>query len=150
MRVRNLDPGFFTNEELVELPFEYRLLFAGLWTLADREGRLEDRPKRIRMELFPCDAVDVDAGLQALHEAGLIVRYQADGARYVAIPQFLRHQRPHPRETPSRIPAPPGAPEASQGVATAAMDVHEGAPKANLRQTQGAPKASLLDRWRAE
>jgi len=37
-RSRNIKPGFFKNDHLVELPFEYRLLFAGLWTLADREG----------------------------------------------------------------------------------------------------------------
>ena len=48
-RSRNIKPGFFKNEDLLDLPYEYRLLFVGLWTLADREGYLEDRPKRIRM-----------------------------------------------------------------------------------------------------
>ena len=42
-RARLLKPGFFTNEDLCELPAFGRLLFAGLWTIADREGRLEDR-----------------------------------------------------------------------------------------------------------
>lgn len=146
-RVRNLDPGFFTNEELVELPFEYRLLFAGLWTIADREGRLEDRPKRIRMALFPCDDVDVDAGLQRLHAAGLVVRYAVDGIAYLAIPKFLQHQKPHPRETASVIPPPPsspaGKPPARQGTPAAdPMQDPEGEPKARLRQTQGEPEAS--------
>ena len=44
MRTRLLKPGFFMNEELARLPVRARLLFAGLWCLADREGRLEDRP----------------------------------------------------------------------------------------------------------
>ncbi len=57
-RARNIKPGFFRNAELVELPFEARLLFIGLWTIADREGRLEDRPKQIKMEVFPADNVD--------------------------------------------------------------------------------------------
>lgn len=122
-RVRLLDPGFFTNEQLVELPFEYRLLFAGLWTLADREGRLEDRPKRIRMALFPCDNVDCDAGIQALHDAGLVLRYSVEGVAYIAILAFAKHQKPHPRETSSVIPAP------------------EGQPKVSPRQTQGEPEA---------
>ena len=121
-RVRLLDPGFFTNEHLVELPFEYRLLFAGLWTLADREGRLEDRPKRIRMAIFPCDNVDCDAGLQALHDAGMVKRYSVEGIAYVAILAFSKHQKPHPRETSSVIPAP------------------QGEPKARPRQTKGAPE----------
>ena len=51
-RARNIKPGFFKNEFLADLPFETRLLFIGLWTLADREGRLEDRPRKIKMELF--------------------------------------------------------------------------------------------------
>src|SRR5262245_4448792 len=59
-RARLLKPGFFTNEDLVELPPAARLLFAGLWTLADREGRLEDRPKRIKLAVLPYDDVDVD------------------------------------------------------------------------------------------
>ena len=46
-RARNIKPGFFANENLAECDPLARLLFAGLWCLADREGRLEDRPKRI-------------------------------------------------------------------------------------------------------
>ena len=60
MRARNIKPGFFKNEDLAECSPWARLCFAGLWTLADRDGRLEDRPKRIKAELFAFDAVDVD------------------------------------------------------------------------------------------
>ena len=104
-RARNIKPGFFRNEELAGLPFEFRLLFIGLWTLADREGRLEDRPKRIRMELFPADDVDCDAGITALESCGLVVRYQVEGIAYIWIPTFLEHQKPHLREAESTIPA---------------------------------------------
>ncbi|WP_461949107.1 hypothetical protein ACOKPE_14565 [Acinetobacter baumannii] len=47
-RSRNIKPSFFMNEDIIELPYEARLLFIGLWTLADREGRLENRPKKIK------------------------------------------------------------------------------------------------------
>ena len=50
-RARSLKPGFFRNADLVELPMEARLMFAGLWVLADREGRLEDRPKQIKIDI---------------------------------------------------------------------------------------------------
>lgn len=103
-RARNIKPGFFRNEQLAELPFEYRLLFIGLWTLADREGRLEDRPKRIRMEVFPADDVNCEAGISALETCGLIVRYQDQGNAYIWIPTFLDHQKPHLREAASTIP----------------------------------------------
>lgn len=104
-RSRNIKPGFFKNEELSELPFEYRILFQGLWCEADREGRLEDRPKRIKAEIFPYDNVDVDAGLAALAARGFVVRYEADGGRYIQVVAFLKHQNPHKREAESLIPA---------------------------------------------
>lgn len=105
-RARNIKPGFFTNEELVELPFSTRLLFIGLWTLADREGRLEDKPKRIKMNIFPADTVDVDAALDELQASGFLTRYEADGGRYIQVLAFRKHQNPHRDEKASLIPAP--------------------------------------------
>lgn len=102
-----LKPSFFTNENLIELPFEFRLLFAGLWCHADRDGRLEDRPKRLKLQIFPADAVDVDAGLQALHDAGFIQRYEVNGQRYISICKFSAHQNPHHKETSAGYPQPP-------------------------------------------
>lgn len=105
-RARSLKPGFFTNEDLIELPFEYRLLFAGLWTLADRAGRLEDRPKRIKLNVFPGDNVDCDAGLSALAERKFIERYSVGGIRYIQVLAWAKHQSPHVKEASSTIPAP--------------------------------------------
>lgn len=106
MRARNIKPGFFNDEELLELPPLTRLLFAGLWCLADREGRLPDKPKRIKIEVLPCDDCDVDAALESLHKCGRILRYEADGHRYIQVENFLKHQKPHPKEVPSTIPTP--------------------------------------------
>lgn len=105
-RSRNLKPGFFKNEELAELPFEFRILFQGLWCLADRAGRLEDRPKRIKAEIFPYDDVDVNAGLAALSDQGFINRYSVSDNKYIQILAFEKHQNPHCKEPPSTIPAP--------------------------------------------
>ena len=52
-RARNVKPGLMANERLAELPAIARLLFVYLWVLADREGRLEDRPKRIAAQALP-------------------------------------------------------------------------------------------------
>lgn len=115
-RARNIKPSFFKNEILIELPFETRLLFIGLWTLADREGRLEDRPKRIKMEIFPADNLDVDSLLSQLNKAGFIQRYvpaldQHDASMvqvnsaYIQIVNFVKHQNPHIKEAKSAIPA---------------------------------------------
>ena len=111
MRSRNIKPGFFQNEYLVELPPETRLLFIGLWLIADRDGRLEDRPKKVKMQVFPADSYDVDPMLQELADAQLIVRYEVDSKRYISIPAWHKHQNPHVKEKESTIPAPdsPGA-----------------------------------------
>jgi hypothetical protein len=97
-------PSFFQNDQLAELPFEARLLFIGLWCMADREGRLEDRPKRIKMHVFPADSIDVEPLLDGLAQQGLIERYEAHGVQCISIPRFVEHQRPHPNEQPSKLP----------------------------------------------
>lgn len=105
-RARNIKPGFFKNDTLAECSPLARILFAGLWCEADREGRLEDRPKRLKADCLPYDDCDVDSLLDDLAGRGFIVRYVVDGARYIAIPEFLKHQNPHCKEAASSIPAP--------------------------------------------
>ena len=110
-RARNIKPGFFDNEILGELPALTRLLFIGLWCLADREGRLQDRPKRIKKELLGYDDVtadDVDTMLQQLNDNGFIQRYEIAGEQYIQVTNFLKHQNPHCKEQASVIPAPDG------------------------------------------
>lgn len=104
-RARNIKPGFFKNEDLAECSAWARLCFAGLWTLADREGRLEDRPKRIKGELFAFDTVDVEPLLVELVQHGFIVRYTVDSQRCIQIAAFSKHQNPHHKEPPSIIPS---------------------------------------------
>ena len=103
-RARNIKPSFFINEELVECDFSARLLFIGLWTLADREGKLEDRPKKIKMALFPSDNINVDGLLNELNKRGFIERYEVEGSQYIQVVAFKKHQNPHRDEKPSIIP----------------------------------------------
>ncbi len=115
MRARLLKPGFFTNEDLAQLPVRARLLFAGLWGLADRDGRLEDRPPRIKAAIFPYDRVNVEPLLQALARAGFVARYTAASTRCLVLPTFQQHQHPHRREPPSTLPPPPRQPARPAG-----------------------------------
>lgn len=105
-RSRNIKPGFFKNEILAECKPLARLLFAGLWCLADRAGRLEDRPKRIRAEVLPYEDGSVDDMLDELQSAGFILRYQVGGQRFIQVMNFDKHQNPHCKEQESTIPAP--------------------------------------------
>jgi hypothetical protein len=107
-RIRSIKPEFFLHETLTELPPLHRLLFIGLWTQADKLGRLEDRPKRLKVALLPFDDCDIEAMLADLHEAGFILRYTApatDGMKpCIEIPSFIVHQKPHPKETAFPLP----------------------------------------------
>jgi len=105
-RARNIKPGFFKNDELAQCAHGARLLFVGLWCLADREGRLEDRPLRIKGELFPYDNCDVDAWLLELSAHHFITRYEVGGTKYIQVNKFKKHQSPHFKEGASTIPAP--------------------------------------------
>jgi hypothetical protein len=98
MRARNIKPGFFTNEALTDCQPMARLLFAGLWCMATWDGKLEDRPKKIKGEVFPHDQCDVDAMLRELHSKKLIRRYKVGNKEFIIIPTFQKHQRPHPDE----------------------------------------------------
>jgi len=103
-RARNLKPSFFTNEELATLSPFARLLFAGLWCHADRDGRLEDRPLRLKVSILPYDDQSVDQLLTDLQRGNFLVRYEADGKKYIQINTFKKHQNPHKQEQPSVIP----------------------------------------------
>lgn len=106
-RSRNIKPGLFKNEILGVADPLYTLAFQGLWLLADRAGRLEDRPLRIKAETFPYrDGLDIDRILNWLEEEGFILRYEASGKRYIQVLNFSKHQNPHKNETASDIPPP--------------------------------------------
>lgn len=106
MRARNIKPGFFENEELHELSIPARLIFIGMWCMADREGRLQDRPKKIKLQLVPYDDVDIHACLDQLTDHGFIIRYSVNGEDYIQISTFTKHQSPHKHEKQSIIPPP--------------------------------------------
>lgn len=106
MRARSIKPAFFKNEGLAALDFGARLLFIGLWCLADREGKLEDRPLRIKAEIFPYDGADVAKWLDDLCREGFITRYEAASVKCIQIVNFLKHQTPYHKEQSSVLPNP--------------------------------------------
>jgi hypothetical protein len=111
MRARNIKPGFFKNDALADLSPYARLLFIGLWLLADREGRLEYRPKKIKAEIFPFESVDVGLLFQELAkcEDPIITLYEVENFKYVQILNFVKHQKPHSNEVESTLPSAIGA-----------------------------------------
>ncbi|WP_210526362.1 hypothetical protein [Rubellimicrobium arenae] len=110
-RIRTIKPEFFKHEELFDAEEEtglpLRLAFAGLWTVADREGRFEWKVRSLKSDVLPYDKVDFSRVLDALATRGFLVRYRVDGREYGAIPGFKKHQVVNNRESASQIPPPP-------------------------------------------
>ncbi len=104
MRSRNIKPGFFKNEDIADCDPYARLLFIGMWCLADREGRLEYRPKRIKAEIFPYDKVDIDKMMEQLTTRGFVFLY--GNGEYLQVVNFKKHQNCHIKEQESTIQAP--------------------------------------------
>lgn len=128
-RARNIKPSIMDNEELAELAPLTRLLFIYLWMLADREGRIEDRPKRIAAQALAYDRqADIEAMLDSLQSAGFLTRYTAGDTAVIHITAFSKHQTPHIREAASTLPKP----EAVQAKAR---------PKHNLGTVESSPRS---------
>jgi len=103
-RTRSLKPQFFKNDLLAECQPLARLLFSGLWCMADAEGRLEYRPLRVKAEVLPYDECCVDQLVDELEQRGFVRRYTVDDVTILVIPKFLDHQRPHPKEPTESFP----------------------------------------------
>ncbi len=104
-RIRTIKPEFFLDEDLATLDPLDRLTFAGLFCQADKAGRMEDRPDRLRLQVLPYDEGDFNARLTRLHETRFIIRYEVSGKRYIQIRTFGKHQRPHHTERDSTLPS---------------------------------------------
>jgi len=127
-RIRTIKPEFFTSEDIVCLSMAARLLYIALWCEADREGRMQWKPRTFKMRYFPADAIDIDACARELLDAGLVVTY-GDALAY--IPAFSKHQHINPREAASALPE-PSKNDASARVSDASARVH--APSVTRRE----------------
>jgi len=104
-RARNIKPALFKNELLGEADPLLTILFQGLWCLADRDGRLEDRPKRIKAEIFPYRELPLFNGyLTELQRLGFIDRYVVGDIPIIQVINFAKHQNPHKTEKRSELP----------------------------------------------
>lgn len=97
-RARNIKPSFFTNEQLADNDPIGRLLFIGLWTLADYNGNLEWKERTIKIQILPWDNCDIRALAINLDKSGLIRFYSNQNKVYINITNFTKHQNPHINE----------------------------------------------------
>lgn len=144
-RARNIKPSIFTNEVLGTLDPIISMTFIGLWCLADRTGKLEDRPLRIKAELFPYrEGLDVNGYLTVLERLGFIARYEVDGKRYIQVLNFEKHQAPHHTEKAKGYPEKPAS-SGHSGDLTVKQPLADGEQKVPERSDSLIPDSLIPD-----
>lgn len=99
-RIRTIKPEFSHSEQIGRLSRDARLLFILLWSICDDEGRARAAPELLAGQLYPFDE-DVTRARGALTEQwmselekqGLIRRYQVEGAKYLEVIKWSKHQK---------------------------------------------------------
>ena len=113
-RIRTIKPELFRWEPFGRLPDQLQVLFCGLVSMADDDGRLQELPLAIIGHVFPYKRISprrVTVMIATLGRGGLVQRYEAGGERLLSIVGW--HEHGHPlyqrinRRTDSRLPAPP-------------------------------------------
>jgi len=147
-RIRAIKPVFYRHKKLQQLETEHMALrpmltFAGLWSVADREGRFEWDPETLKLDILPFVPFSIGQTMNLLHQHKFIFRYEVNGRVYGFIPTFVTHQRPNNKEVQSIIPEPPAA-QLQQFLSTP-LDPEKGTldlDKASLFPDQGEQKGT--------
>lgn len=116
-RIRTIKPEFWTDSRIVQLPFEARLFYIGLWNYADDDGYVIDEPDRLKMQILPNDEIDVWLLIDLLVVAGFLDRLSlSDGRSALGIRSFNDHQQISHRGKSKIKPAIAGKPSIPQAV----------------------------------
>ena len=105
-RIRTIKPEMRTDEKLTECSLSARLLFIGMLNFADDNGNQAFSAKRIKMQVFPADAIDTQPLIGELLTQGVIIEYTVNEEKFLHIKGFSTHQVIN-RPSATRIPQPP-------------------------------------------
>jgi hypothetical protein len=106
-RSRIIKPGFFENKKLASCSAHSRLLFVGLWQLADRDGRVRYTESGLKGRIFQYeDHLEIGPMLSELESGGFLVLYRSDSELYLEIVNFSKHQHIHKDEKSCNYPSP--------------------------------------------
>ncbi|MDE2104665.1 MAG: hypothetical protein KGL39_45940 [Patescibacteria group bacterium] len=98
-RIRSIKPEFWSDEKLAPMDPLTRLVFIGLWNLADDEGRLIDSIKTIDGLLFPETDDSCREALAKLSRSSRVIRYRdSKGRQLIQVANWQKHQKiDHPK-----------------------------------------------------
>lgn len=105
-RQRIIKPDFWIDEKLGLMPEATQLLYIGLWTIADDEGRMQYSLTRFAAVLQPYKKLsekEMTKRIEPLLKASRVIVYRVGEQLYAWLPKFLIHQTiGHP--TASKLP----------------------------------------------
>ena len=107
-RIRTVKPEIAKHEVLFDAEADttlpLRFAWVMLFTVADREGRFQWQPRRLKADILPYDDLDFSRVLDAWLTRGLVVKYRVGDAWIGWIPTFRKHQVINNREAASELP----------------------------------------------
>ena len=107
-RRRMIDPNFWNSEDVSELTFFGRLLFIGLVSNADDEGKGRANPNYVKSLIFPYDDVrvaEVEKALSEISQKTSVILYTVDGKKFYKFTNWKKWQSID-RPQPSTLPEP--------------------------------------------
>jgi hypothetical protein len=95
MRIRQVKPEFWSDSDMAELPYAVRLIYIGLWCVADDAGYIDWRPERIAHDLLGYESRalrerHLTEWSKALADSGHLQMFECGCA---LIPTLSKHQR---------------------------------------------------------
>lgn len=108
-RKRMIDPNFWQSEDISKLSYFARLVFIGLFSNADDEGRGRAKAAYLKSMIFPYDedieiVKKVDEALDEIAKSVSIIFYKIDDSEYFQLTKWKNWQNVE-RPTKSKIPA---------------------------------------------
>lgn len=144
-RIRSIKPEIRTSEKVAAWPIEVRYFWVLLWGYVNDYGKGVDNARLIKADSYPLDdeitADIVEGYLSVLSNDGVIVRYEADGKRYLAVRNWEEHQKPSHRAKDT-FPDPPEALSQPSGESPETLAPEQGAGSREQGAGEGEQKAS--------
>ena len=111
-RIRTIKPDLYRHELLQELEEKHpelrpMLVFTGLMTQADREGRFRWNPRILELDILPFVTFDLSCSMSLLAEHGFLLRYEAQEVPTGSFRHGRSTRSSTTRSEFSELPAPP-------------------------------------------
>ncbi len=105
-----IEPAIWQSESMGRLTIRQRLMFIGMFSNADDQGRLRASAPVIRSTIFPYDDItlaDIEIDMLQIESVSCIMLYEVNGSRFAQVINWWKYQK-HQWAYPSLIPKPDG------------------------------------------